>query len=199
MDITSSTVIRSLFSSFKRLCPPREIKPPEWILSLVLRSLACLPYEPLKLSYYLLHQPNWLASCTAFSIRCITLKRRRSCIFSFLPDFVAKTQNPSVYEPCFKEFTAPLLADLLDEDRDEMLLCPIRALKRYLSGTEQFRLECPSLFVSKTKTKKRVSQNVISVWIIWVISHTYQSATDEGCRTVKVMRYGRLVLLFSFQ
>ena len=34
-----------------------------------------------------------------------------SCTFSFLPDFVAKTQNPSVPDPQFDEFMVPSLDD----------------------------------------------------------------------------------------
>ena len=44
------TGIGKMFSSSEKSCPPREIKLPEWNLSLVLRSLTHPPYEPLKLS-----------------------------------------------------------------------------------------------------------------------------------------------------
>ena len=33
----------------------------------------------------------------------------RSCTFSFLPDFVAKTQNPSIPDSRFEEFCIPSL------------------------------------------------------------------------------------------
>ena len=69
----------------------------------------------------------------------------RSCTFSFLLDFVAKKQNLSVYDSCIDEFTLPSLADFVDGDRDEMLLCPIRTIKRYLIRIEQFKSTCSSL------------------------------------------------------
>ena len=34
----------------------------------------------------------------------------------------------------------PSLAEFVCDDRDEMLLCPIRDLKKYLSRMEQLRL-----------------------------------------------------------
>ena len=68
------------------------------------------------------HQRNRSAGCMTFPTECT---------FSFFPNFVAKTQNPSVCETHFEEFTVPSLADLVDDDRDEMLLCPMRALKKY--------------------------------------------------------------------
>ena len=51
------------------------------------------------------------------------LKGRRSCTFLFLQDFVAKTQNLSVYDSRFEEFMMPSLSDFVDGDREEMLLC----------------------------------------------------------------------------
>ena len=48
----------------------------------------------------------------------------RSCTFSLLPDFVVKTQNPSVPDSCFKEFLVPSLDDFVSGDQDELLLCP---------------------------------------------------------------------------
>ena len=63
----------------------------------------------------------------------------RSCTFSYLPDFVAKTQNLSVHDTRFDEFTIPSLDDFVVGDWDELLLCPIRA-RKYLARPEQDRL-----------------------------------------------------------
>ena len=56
---------------------------------------------------------------------------------------MAKTPNHSLYDPHFEEFTVLSLADFMNEDRDEMLFCPI-------IRTEQF-----NLFVLKTKSSGR--------------------------------------------
>ena len=50
IDLASILIISRAISSFKKICPLREVKPLEWNLSLDLRSLTCLPYEPLRLS-----------------------------------------------------------------------------------------------------------------------------------------------------
>ena len=105
--------------------------------------------------------------------------------FLFHSDLVVKTQNPLIYDPRFKEFSIPSSGDFVGGDGDELLLCPIRALRKYLSCTEQYRAEVSNSFVS-TKREKRVSQNTISFWIRSVISHVYRSASDEDCRLVKV-------------
>ena len=79
----------------------------------------------------------------------------RSCTFSFLSDFIAKTQNPSVSDPHCDEFSVPSLDDFVDGDRDELLLCPIRALRKYLSWKKQYCPGIESLFVSTGVRKKR--------------------------------------------
>ena len=50
-----------------------------------------------------------------------------------MSDLMAKTQNPLSHDPRFKELVIHSLYDFVDVDSDELLLCPIRALKKYLS------------------------------------------------------------------
>ena len=114
-----------------------------------------------------------------------SLKGWRSCTFSLVPDFLAKTQNPSVHDFYFEEFTVPSLVDFVYRDRDEMLLCSIRAI-RYFSRAEQSWPECVSQSVLTTKRKKGVCRNTILLGIRLVISHAYLSVTNKDCRAVKV-------------
>ena len=62
------------------------------------------------ISFYVQHSQEW-----------------NSCTFSFVPDFVAKTQNSLIHDPRFEVFTILSLDNFMDGDRDEFLLCPIRA------------------------------------------------------------------------
>ena len=91
----------------------------------------------LDLSYHVQHLHSW-----------------GSCTFSFLTDFVVKTQNPSVPDPSFNELLVSSLDDFVGGNRDELLLCPIRALWKYLAHMDQFHLDIPFLFVSADWRKK---------------------------------------------
>ena len=113
----------------------------------------------------------------------------KSCTFSFLPDFVAKTQNPSVPDSHFEEFSVPVLDDFVGDDRDGLLLCPSRALRKYLSRTEQYRPGIEYLFISMGGRKKRVSCNTISFWLRSVISMAHIFALEEDCRSLRVRAY----------
>ena len=48
---------------------------------------------------------------------------------SFVPDFLTMTQNPSIDDLRFEEFTVTSLDNFMDGDRDSLLLCPIRTLR----------------------------------------------------------------------
>ena len=104
--------------------------------------------------------------------------------FLFLLDFVDKTQNPLVPDDHFVEFSIPLLDDFVDGDRDELLQCPIGALRIYLVGMEQYHPDISGYFVSMSLRKERVSRNTISFWLESAISHTYVSTSDENCQAL---------------
>ena len=70
-------------------------------------------------------------------------------------NIVAKTQIPSVPDSKFEEFTIPPLSEFVDGDQNEMLLCPVRALKRYFSRTKSYCASCFCVFISMTATTEQ--------------------------------------------
>ena len=143
MDFASDTVVSRLFRSFRKPCPLREVRPPDWNLSLVLRCLSWPCFEPLKLASdkHLTWKTSFLLTLASakrvselhgLSFRVRHSQGWRSCTFSFLPD-ISKNQNLSVPVPHFGEFMVRSLDDFVDGDRDEILFCPIRTLKKSLS------------------------------------------------------------------
>ena len=129
MNLAASPVVSRMFCSFKRSYPPLEMRPPNWNLSLILRWLSRPAFG--LLSCRVCHSHGW-----------------KSCTFSFLPDLMAKTQNPSVPDSRFEKFSVPSLDDFVGDDRDELLLCLIWALRKNLSRTEQYRPGTEGLCVS---------------------------------------------------
>ena len=79
----------------------------------------------------------------------------------------------------------PQLADFVDRERDGMELCSFRAPKKNLGGSELYRLACSNLFISTTKKKKLVSENIL-FWNRSVVGHAYESATEDDCRAVMI-------------
>ena len=180
-----------LFRSFEKSCPPREVKPPLWNVTLVLESLRGPPYEPLKRA-----SDRDLTLKTVFLLALASAKRVgelhaltakvghsegwKSLSFSFVPDFVAKTQNPSVPDHRFDGFTIPSLKDFSGDDPQEMVLCPVRAVRLYLKRTQPLRSsDHGRLFLATGRNKKEVSKNTISFWLRETIKRAYQSSGEE--------------------
>ena len=121
MDLAVSSVVSRMFRHFKKSCP-RKIRPLDWNLSLVLHCLSMSTFEPLKLAsdIYLTWKTSFLLALApakrVSELHGLSFRVRHSCrwrtsTFSFLPDFVAKTQNPSIPDSCFEEFSIPSLDD----------------------------------------------------------------------------------------
>ena len=190
MDLSTSREISMLMRSFAKSVPPREIRPPEWDVTLVLSSLTRAPFEPLgqatlrnvtlKTCFLLaLASAKRVGELHGISHEVRHSRGWNSLTFSYVPDFVAKTQDPSVFDAKYESFTVPSLRDFTDGDQDEMLLCPVRAVREYLKRTRMFRPELPRLFLSTGLRRKMVSKNSISFWLREVIRSAYVSSGEE--------------------
>ena len=104
-DLASSREITMLLRSFSRSVDLVELHPPAWDVALVLQSLTGAPYEPLRTC-----DERFLAQKTLFLLALASAKRigelhavsyhvshsrgLAEVSFSFVPGFVAKTQDP---------------------------------------------------------------------------------------------------------
>ena len=153
-------------------------------MALVLNSVTAAPYEPLKDA-----EEHLLAHKTLFLLALASAKRVgefhalshrvshsvgwKEVSFSFVPGFVAKTQDQSSLDSRFESFTIPALPKSRDSPNGR-LLCPVRAVKHYLARTTQHRPCCERLFVASGCTKKEISKNTVSFWLRRVISLAYR-------------------------
>ena len=117
-DLTASREITMLLHSFSRSVDPVELRPPARNVALVLQSLIGAPYEPLRTC-----EEHFLAQKTLFLLALASSKRIgefhslsyrvshsrgwAEVSFSFVPGFMAKTQDPSFLAPRFEGFTVP--------------------------------------------------------------------------------------------
>ena len=93
---------------------------------------------------------------------------------SYLPEFRAKTE--SSVRPLPRSFPVRSLRDFVGSLPEEMLLCPVRALRVYLSRTASLPSHPRSLFVSLCAPSRSLSKNALSFFIRSVISEAYSSA-----------------------
>ena len=180
--------------------PPQEIRPPDWNLSLVLRFLSRPPFEPFKLvsdkhltwkTFFLFYltSAKRVSELHCLSFRVRHLRGWKSCTFSFLPDFVAKTQNPSIPDSRFEEFSVSSLDDSVGDNRAELLMCPTYALWRYsacpeLSSTVLGLRACLSLLDGGRRGSPIMRFHFF--WLHSVISMAHTSASEKDCSSLRV-------------
>ena len=160
------------------------MRPPAWDVSLVLQSLTGAPYEPLRtcdecflaqktLFLLALALAKRIGELHALSYRVSHTRNWAEVSFSFVPGFVAKTQDPSSLAPRFEGFAVPALPNARN-NRNGRLLCPVRAVRCYLDRTDAHRPRCERFFVTAGHSKKEISKTNVSFWLRKTISRAYE-------------------------
>ena len=138
-DLAESRELNMLFRSFAKSCPTTGLRPPAWDVALVLNSLTAAPYKPLKDA-----EERLLAHKTLFLLALASAKRVgelhalshrvshsvgwKEVSFSFVPGFVAQTQDQPSLDPWFESFTIPALPKSRGSPNGRVL-CSVRAVK----------------------------------------------------------------------
>ena len=165
MKAMSSSVPRNLY------------KLPKWDLSLVLDSLLKAPYEPIAKASL-----RDLTLKTVFLLALASAKRVSE--LQGLSPMVSHTEDWTKMSFSFGvDFVA--LSSYTGEE-DDLLLCPVRATRRYLALTRPTRPERSRLFLPLTGDSPSVSKNTISRWITLVIRLAYQHQSSASLTLHKV-------------
>ena len=175
-DISSHPVLHDLLRSFHIERPLPSSRVPPWDLLRVLSLLRGPPFEPLSLCSL-----RDLTRKVLFLVSLATARRvgelqvvssSVSCpgddvFLSYLLEFRAKSE--SVSNPLPRSFTVRSLRDFVSALPDEMLLCPVRAVRAYLSQTSFLSPRPRTLFVSPRAPTRPHSKNALSFFICSVI------------------------------
>ena len=194
LELGSNKELKRLIQSFYKSRPKATRHIPSWDLILVLQALTKAPFEPLSLA-----EPKFLCWKTVFLI-ALASGRRRSEIHAFTfkgcshskgwskvilktdPAFLAKNQLASEGASIFSEIEIPALTKCLgQQDTEDRSLCPVRALRHYLSRTSDLRQGRSLLFVSLLKSKQGdIAAQTISNWIKDLIQFTLKNCSTEN-------------------
>ena len=141
-ELSSHFVLRGLLRSFRLERPPRSCRVPPWDLSLVLSFLLGPPFESLSSCSLWDLTPKVLFLLSLATARRVGELQALSSqvsssgddlFLSYLPEFRAKTETS--VRPLPLSFPVRSLRDFVGSLPDELLLCPVRALRLYLSRT----------------------------------------------------------------
>ena len=189
-EISSSPILKDLIRSFRIERPLPSSRVPPWDLALVLRFLRSSSFEPLRRSSL-----RSLTKKTLFLLSLATARRvgelqaisktvsfsGEDIFLSYLPEFLAKSESEA--NPLPRSFSVKSLNAFVGNLEDELLLCPVRALRLYLERTGQLQPHPRSLFVSPSMTYRPISKNAISFFLREVISEAYASEAGPGPST----------------
>ena len=198
-DISVNSVLRDLLRSFVLARPRRGPSFPSWDVNQVLSSLSKPPYEPMAEASFL-----DLTKKTLFLVSLATVKRvgelkavsskvskqGTSLVLSYVPSFVAKTENQ--LNPLPRHFIVKSLCDFSGPDLPDRVLCPVRALKYYLNAISKFKPRPANLFVSPKYVNRSISSNAISFFLRQVIrdGDVSSSRDQKSCRAHSIRGAG---------
>ena len=106
----------------------------------------------------------------------VTFVQGDACL-SYVPQFVAKSESLTCSIP--RSFLVKSLSDFA-AGLDDLLLCPVRALRIYLDRTASLTPLRHRLFVSPRYPSRSVSKNAISFFLRDVISSAGASRPEVG-------------------
>jgi hypothetical protein len=176
-------VFHSLMRSFIIARPIKLTSAPKWNLAMVLHALSRPPFEPMeKIPLKLL---SWK---TLFLVLLASAKRRAhvfhmdyaqlafqenymEVVIGVLPEFIAKTEvqlgrniDHTVRIPALSEAS----------EKEDRALCPVRALKKYVSVTKLHRRGRRRLFLPLQLDKEDFTATAITQWVKNLISLVYK-------------------------
>ena len=152
------------------------MRPPSWDLLKVLRFLNSGAFEPLRgallrdltkkvLFLLALATAKRVGELQALS-RIVSFVGSDACL-SYVPEFVAKSESLSRSIP--RSFLVKSLSDFAAGLDDDLLLCPVRALRIYLDRTLSLAPSRRRLFVSPSCPTHAMSKNAVSFFLREVI------------------------------
>ena len=186
-SLSSDPVLRDLLHSFQLSSVERVLRPPAWDLSRVLRYLTSPEFEPLSqasLRALSLKTSFLLALATAKRVgelqalsSIVTFVGGDACLY-YIPQFVAKSELLTRSIP--RSFLVKSLADFAAGLDDDLLLCPVRALRIYLQRTRSLSPLRHRLFVSPRRPSRAMSKNAVSFFLREVIHAAGASRPEVG-------------------
>ena len=185
--LSSHPVLRDLLRSFALASARRTVRPPAWDLAKVLTFLRSSSFEPLReVPLRALTQKTLFLLALATAKRVGELQALSSVVsfvgndacLSYVPEFVAKSESLTRSIP--RSFLVTSLTDFaagLDED---LLLCPVRALRIYLERVRSLAPSRRRLFVAPRCPSRALSKNAVSFFLRDVIRGAGAARPEVG-------------------
>lgn len=185
-------VLTDLLANMRQQRPVKSLSTPPWDLKLVLKALKDPPFEPMEdaelqfvtwktLFLVLLASGGRRGEVHALEFESVkTSKDGTYVILKPHVGFLSKTHIRTGGASKLDSFIIKSIAGSVDSDSEgDSKLCPVRALRTYLSRTRHLRDGKKLLFISfQPGHKKDIVRNTISGWIRKLILYVYKNADE---------------------
>ena len=204
-DISSHPVLHDLLRSFRIVRPLPSSRFPPWDLLRVLSLLRGPPFEPLSSCSL------WdLTRKVLFLVALATARRvgeiqamsssvsysREDLFLSYLLEFRTKTESAS--NPLPRSFAIRSLRDFVGSLPDELLLCPVRAVRIYVSWTSSISPHPRSLFCHSV-LRHVLSLRMLSAIFLGVSFSSPCPLLLPLCHLCGLIQYALFQLLLHFR
>jgi hypothetical protein len=181
-------VFADLFRSFKVTRPLKQNTAPKWDPVLVLNALTRSPFEPISKAEIM-----ELSVKTLFLVLLASALRRNHIFhldasrvsfgtndqrvtIGVLSEFVSKREAES-NKPVPHTLVIPALS--IASSREDRSLCPVRALRQYLTVTKTYRRNRRRLFLPLAKEKQDFRADALTYWVRKLIIHSHKNCPKE--------------------
>ena len=188
IPVDSHYLVSRLFQHYQKAVPKRKVKTPGWNLNLVLDYLKGPRFEPLREANLKdLTLKTAFLVCFALAARICEVqglsgnvclgKRGISAVLTYDDRFWLKMED--TLREVKREIEIPGLYNIATE-REELLLCPVRALKYYLQRKDSLGADKSRLFVAPSNVSRPASINGLTHLLKGLIKAAHRDENLPG-------------------
>ena len=186
--VGSAPEVSAILRGFRLEDQRKKFRPPAWDLNVVLRFLSSPAFEPLadaailrltQKTVFLLSMATAarISEVHALDVTQVTYDRgsHAAVHIGVMWDFIAKNQRPGQPDRVFH--LRPLSSILGPDDVEDLSLCPVRSLRRYIQVTSAYRRQRKRLLLPlQSASSRSVSKTSVAYWIRSCVLDAYKAA-----------------------
>ena len=197
IDLASQPVLSDLLAAFRTQRPRAAPALPEWDMAFVLYCLTRPPWEPLQevstkrltlktFFLLLLASGRRRSDLGAIDVTRIAYRADGSMILYPERGFAPKTKAAAEGAHAFSPIIVPDLTRFVGSRELDATLCPVRAVRLYVTRSNTYRKGRNRLFLSFQQSRNtNITTNTLSIWVKMLVRSVY---TESGAESRDVFR-----------
>ena len=198
VDLTTNLTLSDLLASFRTQRPRAAPTLPEWDMAFVLYTLTRAPWEPLegislkRLTLKVFFLVLLASGARRSDVSAIDLSRMSYTADGAMRlyparEFVPKTRAAAEGNKAFAPIVIPPLVGFVGANEPDSCLCPVRAVRIYVSRTNSFRRGRQRLFLSYQRNRvSDITNFTLSMWVKVLVKSVYLESGAADLATHRI-------------